>query len=159
MYTLLNHLIFERYLKIKIMKKVLLTCALLLIAVVSIQAQEKESHTVTVTISGMNVDNGNVYVGLYNSEATFLATPYKGAIAKVSDKKATATFRDLSKGVYAVSVYHDENNNKKMDTNFIGIPKEPIGCSNGAKGFMGPPKYKNAKFKVNKNMVIPVEVE
>ena len=141
------------------MQKVMITCVLLLISVLSIQAQEKQSHTVTVTISGMNVDSGNVYVGIYDSEATFLETPYKGAIAKVSKKKATAIFRGLEKGVYAVSVFHDENNNKKMDTNFIGIPKEPTGCSNGAKGFMGPPKYKNAKFKVIKSMVIPVEVE
>ena len=141
------------------MKKVLITAALLLMPVLSIQAQEKESHAVTIRISGMNVDKGNVYVALYNSEATFLETPYKGSVSKVIDKKATATFNGIEKGVYAVSVFHDENNNKKMDTNFIGIPKEPIGCSNGAKGFMGPPKYKNAKFKVNKNMVIPVEVE
>ena len=141
------------------MKKVLVTAALLLTSILSMQAQEKESHAVTVTISGMNVDKGNVYIALYNSEANFLETPYKGAIAKVSDKKALATFKGIEKGEYAVSVFHDVNNNKKMDTNFIGIPKEPIGCSNGAKGFMGPPKYKNAKFKVNKNMVIPVEVE
>ena len=35
-----------------------------------------------------------------------------------------------------------------MDTNFLGIPKEPIGTSNNATGFMGPPKFKNAKLKV-----------
>ena len=139
------------------MQKVLMTYALLLTGVLC--AQEKESHTVTVTISGMNADRGNVYVGLYNSEDTFLERPYKGAIAKITDKKATATFKGIVKGEYAVSVFHDENSNEKMDTNFIGIPKEPTGCSNGAKGFMGPPKYKNAKFKVITNTVIPVEVE
>ena len=47
------------------------------------------------------------------------------------------------------------NNNKKMDTNFFGIPKEPIGISNDATGFMGPPKYKNAKFKVFTTIKIP----
>ena len=29
---------------------------------------------------------------------------------------------------------------------FFGIPKEAYGCSNNAKGFMGPPKYEDAKF-------------
>ena len=61
--------------------------------------------------------------------------------------------------MYAISVFHDKNDNKKMDTNFIGIPKEPIGCSNGATGFMGPPKYKKAKFTVATDVVIPVKVK
>ena len=35
-----------------------------------------------------------------------------------------------------------------MDTNFLGIPKEPIACSNNAKGSFGPPKFKDAKFAI-----------
>ena len=40
----------------------------------------------------------------------------------------------------------NENDNKKMDTRIFGIPKEPIAISNDAKGFMGPPKWNDAKF-------------
>mgnify|MGYP005997300017 FL=1 len=46
-----------------------------------------------------------------------------------------------------------------MDTNFLGIPKEPIGMSNNAKGFMGPPKYKDAKFNVTKDVVLTINVK
>jgi uncharacterized protein (DUF2141 family) len=121
--------------------------------------QEKETFTINVNITGMKADKGNVYVALYNSEKTFLKENFKGSIVKVTNKKATAIFKNIEKGVYAISVFHDKNDNKKMDTNFMGIPKEPIGCSNGATGFMGPPKYKKAKFTVATDVVIPVKVK
>jgi uncharacterized protein (DUF2141 family) len=41
-----------------------------------------------------------------------------------------------------------------MDTNFLGIPKEDYGCSNNARGFMGPPKWKDAKFQINNKSII-----
>ena len=75
------------------------------------------------------------------------------------DKKATVVFENIENGIYAISVFHDENDNKKMDTKIFGIPKEPIGTSNDATGFMGPPKFKDAKFNVTKDITIPIQVE
>ena len=55
---------------------------------------------------------------------------------------------------------HDENENNKLDTNFLGIPKESFGCSNNAKGFMGPPKWEDAKFEIsNKDVVQNIELK
>ena len=39
----------------------------------------------------------------------------------------------------------------------MGIPSEDYGCSNGARGFMGPPSYKDAKFSVNKDLKMDIE--
>ncbi|WP_230772757.1 DUF2141 domain-containing protein [Sphingomonas sp. Leaf4] len=53
----------------------------------------------------------------------------------------------LGRGDYAVSVIHDENNNKKLDT-FAGIPREGFGFSrNPAIGF-GPPRFSAAEFPI-----------
>lgn len=107
----------------------------------------------------MKSDKGDVYVALYNKKDNFLNKEYKGVIVKITGKKATAVFKEIPKGIYALSAFHDANDNKKMDTNFIGIPKEPIGISNDAKGFMGPPKFKKAKFLVDKDVVLRVLVD
>jgi uncharacterized protein (DUF2141 family) len=45
-----------------------------------------------------------------------------------------------------------------MDTNFIGIPKDDFGCSNNATGFMGPPKYEDAKFMLTENKTIDIKI-
>lgn len=140
------------------MQKIILTLVLILTSFFLSHAQEKETHTITVIITGMESDKGTVLVALYNSEKDFLSKSFKGNIAKITNKKAKAVFKNIKKGVYAVSVFHDENNNKKLDTRIFGIPKEPYGTSNGAKGFMGPPKYKDAKFNVTKDVTIPIKV-
>ncbi len=138
------------------MKKTFLTFIVFIGAMLTAQAQN--TFTISVEFSGMESDKGNLYVALYNSEKDFLKNNFKGAIVKIQKQKALVKFKDVPEGVYAVSCFHDANDNKKMDTNFFGIPKEPIGISNDAKGFMGPPKYKDAKFLVNKDLNLKVTV-
>jgi hypothetical protein len=55
-------------------------------------------------------------------------------------------FDPIVAGRYAVACFHDENANGKMDTGLFGIPKEGTVVSNHAKGFMGPPSFKDAAF-------------
>jgi len=111
--------------------------------------QVSSGGTLTVIISDLRSNAGNVSVALFNQEKGFPKSPEKtsGIIyTPVKEKKSVAVFQNLPAGEYAVSVFHDENNNRKMDSNFLGIPKEGVGASNNAKGHFGPPKYKDAKF-------------
>lgn len=128
----------------------------LVIGTASIQAQEEtttEVQNIQVIITDIKSDEGMVYIGLYNSEETFLDKRYKSARSTIENGEVIITFADIPMGTYAVSVFHDENGNQKMDTNFMGIPKEDIGCSNNAKGFMSAPKWKKAKFDVGDSEV------
>jgi outer membrane protein len=52
---------------------------------------------------------------------------------------------NIPSGEYALLVYYDENNNGKIDKNFIGIPREPLGFSNRYEP-KGPPSYSRAAF-------------
>jgi uncharacterized protein (DUF2141 family) len=150
----LNHL------KTTVMKKLLLIAALILSVVSNINAQEeKETLNLTVEFFGMKSDKGNLFAALYNTENTFLKKPFKGEIVVIKNKKSIVIFKNLPKGVYAISSFHDENDNKKMDTNFFRIPKEPLGISNNVKGFMGPPKYKDAKFNLDSNKTISIKID
>ncbi|MGB0892036.1 MAG: DUF2141 domain-containing protein [Flavobacteriaceae bacterium] len=139
------------------MKKILLIAAFIFSGIISSSAQEK--HTVTLQFEGIKSNKGKLYVAVYNNKKSFLKKAFKGAIVKIEDNKAIVILEDIPTGVYAVSAFHDANDNKKMDTNFFGIPKEPIGVSNNAKGFMGPPKYKDAKFEVKKNITLSINVK
>jgi uncharacterized protein (DUF2141 family) len=104
----------------------------------------------SVTISNFKNDKGSAVVALYNSGEGFPKSPAKAfrkLTLQIVNKQTVAVFENLPPGAYAVSVYHDENGNKKLDTNFLGIPKEGVGNSNNAKGHFGPPKYADARFK------------
>jgi uncharacterized protein (DUF2141 family) len=139
------------------MKKILLTMVLIFTTILSASAQE-EMFNLTINIAGLNSDKGSLLVGVYSTKEDFLKKPFKSDIIKIINKKSLVIFKDIPKGAYAVSFVHDENDNKKMDTNFIGIPKEDFGCSNNAKSFMGPPKYEDAKFQLTENKTINIKI-
>ena len=132
----------------------ILVCFLLVGIVM--QAQQSNS-TLTIEFEGIKKAKGTkVYVALYHSEDSFLKKPIKGTISEVKEGKAKSTFTDLEPGIYAVSAFYDKNANGKMDTNFLGIPKEPTAMSNNAKARFGPPKYKDAKFELKEDKTITI---
>ncbi|WP_316633593.1 DUF2141 domain-containing protein [uncultured Flavobacterium sp.] len=110
----------------------------------------------TVAVSGLKNDTGIVKVGLYNSDGTFLKTTYRSLSSEIKNNKVVVTFDNLPAGEYAISTYHDENNNGKLDRNSMGVPSEDYAASNNAKGFMGPPAYSDAKFVINKDSKIEI---
>ncbi|WOC39658.1 DUF2141 domain-containing protein [Polaribacter sp. HL-MS24] len=141
------------------MKKTFYILLFLFGGFISLKAQEKTTtFTLTANFSGMNSDMGKLFVAIYTTDSTFLKKNYRGKIVTIQDRQAVAIFENLPKGDYALSSFHDENNNQKMDTNFFGIPKEPLGMSNNAKGFMGPPKFKDAKFMLEADTSIAITV-
>jgi uncharacterized protein (DUF2141 family) len=131
------------------MLKIITTIAFFISSLLSAQ-----NVNLTVSVSGLKNDTGILKVGLYNSEGAFLKMPYKSIPSEIKGNVATIIFEGIPKGEYAISSYQDENNNGKLDRNEMGIPSEDVACSNNAKGFMGPPKYQDAKFNIDKDLKI-----
>jgi uncharacterized protein (DUF2141 family) len=120
-------------------------------------AQQQKTFDIKVEVKNAKNDDGKMFFALYDNEDDFLKKEIKGGIEVITNKTSIITFKNVPTGVYAVSVFHDKNDNGEMDTNGLGIPTENFGCSNDAKGFMGPPKWKNAKFELSdkdKNIII-----
>jgi len=120
-----------------------------------------QQNTLTVNITGINSIKRNVYVYLYTSEEGFPIEISKASgfkKFKVTKNSMTVYFKNLKSGTYAISVYQDIDTNGKINQNFLGIPKEPVGVSNNAEGFMVPPKYEDAKFNLNANKSIDIKL-
>jgi len=113
------------------------------------QVQPAQSSIIHVEIAGLRNERGQVFCALYSSPDGF-PKDSKKAVAHVTSaithQHALCEFSGIASGTYAVSVFHDENSNGKLDTNFIGIPREGVGASNNAKGHHGPPKFHDAAF-------------
>jgi len=131
---------------------------LLFLIMVPFLLSSQNLHNITVNVKDIKTSKGKVYYALFNNEADFLEKRYKDAIEMIEINKSTTTFKNIPSGVYAVSIFHDKNNNAKLDTNFMGIPKEAYGCSNNAKGFMGPPKWSDAKFNLKEDILITINL-
>ncbi len=124
----------------------------------SFMAFAQNTYTINVTVTNVESNKGKVFLALYNSESSFLEKVMQGTTSKIYNNSCAVVFKNIPEGTYAVSIFHDENDNGKMDTNFVGIPKEDYGCSNNAKGFMGPPKWEDAKFELNANKQLTISL-
>ena len=115
-------------------------------------------NSIEVEIINFDSNKGAAFIGLYNTEDSFLENEYRGKEVEIKDKKAIFTFKDIPDGIYAVSVFHDEDDNGEITTNFLGIPKESYGASNNAKGTFGPPEWENAKFEVRNGEIVKLKI-
>jgi uncharacterized protein (DUF2141 family) len=100
-----------------------------------------------VVVKNVKSDVGTVRLAVYSSEDQFMKNEIAGTEVKAVNGQAVAVFKNLGTGTYAISVMHDANDNKELDSNFMGVPKEGFGFSNDAMGMFGPPDFKKASFE------------
>jgi len=110
----------------------------------------KPTSNITVRVAGLRNNRGTVYVALFDNKKSF--DDSKGAVqsgqARPKQGTAIVVLKNVVPGRYALSFIHDENDNKKLDTNLIGIPKEGFGYSKDAMGRFGPPKFDDAALVI-----------
>ncbi len=140
--------------KIHLRIKSISYCLFFLFLISIIDSKEIKHGSIHIKISGLENKQGQILIALHNKPETFPTNPEKSfktlAIpSKHIDKEIV--FKKIPFGVYAISVVHDENANGKLDFTLF-IPKEKVGSSNDAIGFMGPPKFKDAKFTLNSGL-------
>lgn len=136
------------------MKNSILILIIFLSGILNLNAQ----NTIEVEVVNFDSNKGTAFIALYNTEGSFLEIEYKGGKVAIKDRKAVLTFKNIPDGIYAISVFHDEDGNGEITTNFLGIPKESYGASNNAKGTFGPPKWENAKFEVGNGEVLNMKI-
>ena len=73
-------------------------------------------NTINIEMSGFESNKGKANIGLFNEEQTFLREANWKRFSEINNYKATATFTDIPDGIYAVSVYHDENDNENQES-------------------------------------------
>ncbi len=126
------------------MKTILFSCWLLVTGCLFAQTPGQLS----ITIHNIYPVKGDIYIAIYDNDDDYMDIEKVAfrAIAPIESEVQTIILNDIPAGEYAVSVFQDIDENGELNTNAIGIPSEPFGFSNDARGRFGPPKFKNAKF-------------
>lgn len=113
--------------------------------------------SLTVQITRADPGIGQIAVALFNSQESFLETAVFDSTQLVAESDTlTFEFSDLTPGEYAISTFYDKNENGKLDTRFLGIPKEPFGFSNNPSILFGPPSFDKTKIHLEDG---PKEIE
>ena len=116
----------------------------------SLHADEGTS-TIKIMVTNAEDASGHVRVSVFSGSEGFPGKrkyALKTASTTVQGSKAFVTVKDLPPGEYAVAVLHDQNDNGRMDTNAVGIPKEGWGVSLNKAPLIRAPRYSEAKFRL-----------
>lgn len=108
-----------------------------------------ETAVLDVRFTDLGEGGGVVIAAVYPDETLFEAqwSPVATARLDVEDGSAVWTL-ELREGDYAIKAYHDLNGNGELDRGVVGQPVEPYGFSNDARGSLGPPGWKAARFSL-----------
>ena len=105
-----------------------------------------------VVLEGIHSADGQALVAVHQEHPDAAFPSAAGVVANAARPatKGTMTFHfgGLAPGEYAVAAFHDANGDGELNANFVGMPTEGYGFSNGARGFMGPPSFAKAAVSV-----------
>lgn len=115
----------------------------------------------TVNVTNVKSTDGKISVAAYDRAAGFLKFDkvFMAQTAPAEKGSTKVIIKDLPESTYALAVFHDENANDKLDTNFIGIPKEPLGFSIGKMKTLGPPSFDECSFELTSDQSISVPIK
>lgn len=108
--------------------------------------------SIVIEITGFRNAAGQAGVLLFPRAKGFPADPDHAArkVFSAIDRGAcVVTLEDVPYGTYAVSVFHDENADGRLQKDFFGIPREGVGASLNPGMRFGPPRFRDARFTLD----------
>ena len=120
---------------------------------------KKTSLTLTIEVASFENTKGVLRVCVTDQKDDFLKSCAFSKIVTVEDDTVSLKIENIEKGNYAVSVYHDENNNDILETTgLFGIPIEPYGFSNNPSMIFGP-SFKKSVFRMTSDINISIKLK
>lgn len=113
-------------------------------------ADAVRAETLTVVVENVEVAEGTIMVQIMAGEGEFAgeSPPIVSLMQRAQPGELRFSTSSLPAGDYAVRIMQDRNDNRKLDSNFVGMPTEPWAFSNNATGSFGPPGWEEAKFSL-----------
>jgi uncharacterized protein (DUF2141 family) len=138
------------------MKNLILTITL--IGVISVVYSQ--TGTVVVNVIQIQSDRGGeISVGVFKKENfPKVGKQMVGMEMPLTGSSMQLTFEKVPMGEYGAVAFQDIDKNKDLKTNFVGLPKEPIGFSNDAEIKLGPPDFDDAKVKVEAGKTLTLTI-
>lgn len=112
----------------------------------SAEMLNKTTGTLNLEIKNIKNKKGKIRITVFDNQKDFLKKGEEIPVKVNQTGSIKVNLDDLPFGTYAISIFHDLNNNGKLDVNFFGIPEEPYGFSNNIRPRFRAPKYNESEF-------------
>ncbi len=115
---------------------------------------DNSKNTIKITLNGLKNNNGKIMLTLEDLSGNKIAS----ASETIVNKQCNILIKNITSGKYTISYFHDENNNKELDSKFR-VPQEGYGFSNNAKGKFGPPSLEERTMVITNSKSIVLTPE
>lgn len=104
--------------------------------------------SVLIAVNQVRDAHGHVRVALCTRQ-TFLtqSCPYH-ASAPAAAGTVSVRIDGVSPGTYSVEAFHDDDDTRRLERSFFGLPTKGMGFSREAAMRFGPPRFDDAAFRV-----------
>lgn len=120
-----------------------------LAAFAMVSATVASAADVTIEIKNVESSEGQINVAVYDNEAGLNeGSSYRAIRQAAVEGTMEIVFKDMPAGEYGVMLYQDLNGNEKLDSNLLGIPKEPWSASLLGRSVFGKPGWADINFKL-----------
>lgn len=135
-------------------RSISLACAALVVAVgAGAAVAQSRGAALEVRTPGLTAE-GSVVVAVFDKEADWKSRDRPVRTQRVAaGPDSRLRIEGLAPGRYGLMVFHDKNNDERLNTWPIGMPSEPYGFSNNARGRFGPASWQAASFEVRGDSV------
>jgi uncharacterized protein (DUF2141 family) len=117
----------------------------------------------SVSVGGINSQQGNIVVCLWREQdrdfpicASDLSFQYTSTAASAAT--VSVTFQDVPSGNYALSAFHDENGNGRIDRGFMDRSEEGIAFSNMNPERRERPSFGRSLFTLNGTQTVSLSI-
>lgn len=131
---------------------------LLLLISFNLYGFSQDTCQFVIRVKNIKEIKGSLKYAVYDHNDKFLKEAAVSGGAAIDSSAMTFVVEGLQSGGYAVSIFHDKDDDGELNTNFIGIPTEPYAFSNNAKGRFGPPNFEDCLFELTKTTQILIEL-
>ncbi len=120
-----------------------------------------QNSALEITVTNIRNSTGTIKWAVFKNETQFKKYDDYVDAGYVNAKQGNViiTTKNIPDGNYAISVYHDENNNSEIDFNFLGLPTEGFGFSNNPVIYFGPPSFRECCFDKSGKKNVSIKVK
>ena len=133
-----------------------------LLMIFTVSQTQKDLGTIELVISETSSDQGVIQILIFDQGQGWpesLDKAWKMVTIPINNGIAEKTIPDVPAGKYAVTVFHDHDEDGKIRKNKIGYPVDSFGLSNNPSLLFGVPSFDKCSQKVTPGNTTRFEID
>ncbi|REG83428.1 DUF2141 domain-containing protein [Algoriphagus antarcticus] len=129
---------------------------------ITISKSQNDSGSIELVISEITSDDGVIQILIFSQKKGWPESPndaWKMLTLPIENGIAKKTITNVPAGNYAITVFHDHDENGEIRKNKVGYPLNDFGFSNNPGLIFGAPSFEKCSKKVNPGKPTRFEIE